>query len=80
MSTILSVFSGILTLTTIEREPICIPLEMDEWYTRESSPIDTPGEILLETMIEDAAISDVVVAGIEQRCLRPTILVPIPLK
>ena len=70
-SVVPSIF-GKLTLTTIDREPICIPLDMDESYTRESSPTDTAGAILLERTTAEAAMSDTLVAGIEHKCLRPT--------
>lgn len=46
---------------------------------RESSPIETPGSILLERIIAEAAISETLVAGIEQRCLRPTSPAPVSL-
>lgn len=52
---------------------------MDESYMRESSPIETPGAILLEIIIADAVMSDAVVAGIEHKCLLPTSSEPTPL-
>ena len=71
---------GTLTLTTMDREPICILQEIDESYTRESSPIDTPGAIVLERTTAEAATSDSLVAGIEHKCLRPTSPELVPLK
>lgn len=79
-SAALPLTSGTLIQTTMDREPICIPLEMVESYIRESSPIETAGAILLERITADAAMSDRVVAGIEQRCLRLTSPEPDPLR
>ena len=70
---------GILT-PTMDWEPICTPPEMDESYIRESSPIETPGATLLERIIADAAMSETMVVGMEQKCLRPTSSELAPLK
>ncbi|GLU00849.1 hypothetical protein SLE2022_181870 [Rubroshorea leprosula] len=79
-SAVLSSSPGTLIPTTIDWEPICIPPDMHESYTRESSPIETPGSILLERTTADAAISDTMVAGIEHKCLQPTSAESAPLR
>ena len=79
-STLKRLSREIFTPTTIHKEPICIPPQMDESYMRESSPIETPGAILLEIIIADAVMSDAVGAGIEHKCLLPTSSEPTPLR